>query len=324
VKAAEHDTFQKALQSADGLDEDNRESLALELIAKNFRGSKCVAAMVAAGPSALGLAQTAYHAHPVTEGPRVTGALINRFRLNYLNQLASWRSGAYAADPGFEPLSDQHRRLFHQYLLAKVVGDIDTGKANILVENMQQSTPLPPIGLFALMATREKKKPMALLMTALNYFKYDTALQKMMWRTTEEGLRLPQEDPDLEAYNSLVMERFKQRYNQIDEKADGIVAAATSGSKFRKFVIPTVLGTAADLIPIPGAGSLGAVFKILGKIAIGTSTNALAELLTAGGGDSYITQYLRLTRDFKKTAELAQPISAIAGRVEEVFGRPLA
>jgi hypothetical protein len=324
VKPAEHETFRKALQSADGLDEDSRESLALELIDKNFRGGKCVAAMVAAGPDALTLAQTAYDAHPAVEGPRVTGALINRFRLNYLNQLASWRSGAYAADPGFEALSDQHRRLFHQYLLGKVVNEIDTGKANILVENMKQSTPLPPIGLFALMVTREKKKPIAILLTALNYFKYDTALQKMMWRTTEEGIRLPQRDPDLKAYNALVTEQFKQRYNQLDEKAEGIVEVGSSGSKFRKFVIPTVLDAAASFIPLPGVGALGAVFKVLGNIAIGTSTNALAELLTAGGGNSYITQYLRLQRDFKKTEELAQPISAIAGRVEEVFGRSLA
>lgn len=324
VTPEEHETFRGALAKADGLDEEDRGSLALEFIGQNFRGSKCVAAMVAAGPDALSLARRAYEAQPADQGPRVTGALINRFRLNYLNQLASWRNGAYAADPGFEPISDQHRRLFHQYLLKQVVDDLDRGRANILVENMAQATPLPPIGLFALMLTREKGKPMAVLVTALNYFKYETKLQKIIWRTTEEGLRLPQPDPDLKAYNALVLDLFKQRYAQLDEKADGIVQAASPGKSLRKFVIPTVLSTAADFVPIPGKGTLGAVFKVLAQITLGTSTNALAELLTADGGNSYMTQYLRLLRDFKKTEELAQPISAIAGRVEEVFGRPLA
>jgi hypothetical protein len=108
VKPLDHETFQRALYEAAELGDPDRVSRALELINRNFRGSKCVAALVAAGPDALTVARRAYEAHP-DDGALVTSALINRFRLNYLNQLASWHKGAYAPDPGFEPVSDPRR-----------------------------------------------------------------------------------------------------------------------------------------------------------------------------------------------------------------------
>lgn len=322
VKPPEHETFQRALYSADGLSDPDAVSRALELIGQNFRGSKCVAALVAAGPEALAVARRAYEAHP-DDGALVTSALINRFRLNYLNQLASWRKGAYAPDPGFEPVSDQHRKLFYQYLVAEVAKGISTAKINVVAENMRQKAPLPPLGLFALMLTREKGKPIAVLMTALNYFKYDTALQKLIWKTTEEGMRLPLTRPDLEAYSEQVTEQFKHRFKQIDRNAEGIKKLASRSERLRQYIIPTALSLAADAVPIPGKTLLGRVFKALAERGIADSAKALGDALIGRGCNSYISQYISLRYDFSNTEELAKPLAAIGARVEEVFGRPL-
>jgi hypothetical protein len=322
VTPAEHETFQKALSSANGLSDSDLAARALELIGEDFRGGKCVAALVAAGPAALSTARRAYEAHP-DEGPMVTSALINRFRLNYLNQLASWRKGAYAPDPAFEPLSDQHRRLFYQYLVAEVANDIPTGKENVLRENMLQKTPLPPIGLFALMLTRERGKPLAVLITALNYFKYDTALQKLIWQTTEEGMRLPLTSPNLAAYSEQVTAQFKHRFGQLDRKAEGIRNVAAPGARLRQYVIPAALSLAADAVPVPGKTFLGRVCKSLAERGISDSAKALGDVLVGRGCNSYISQYMSLKYDFKNRAELAQPLAAIGTQVEAVFGRQL-
>jgi hypothetical protein len=323
VKPAEHEVFQGALYAAEGLHESDRTPRALELLAKNFRGSKCVAALVAAGPSTLALARKAYETHP-NDGPLVTSALINRFRLNYLNQLASWRKGTYAPDPGFEPVSDQHRKLFYQYLVAQVANDIPAGKQNILAENMLQRTPLPPIGLFALMLTPKQGKPIDILLTALNYFKYDNALQKYMWGITEEGLRIPLAHPDLGAYGAQVTEQFKHHHKQLERKAAGITKVASVKDRVREYVIPAVVSVIADFVPLPGKTLLGGVLTSLAEHTIGESAKALGDALLGRGCNSYMSQYRSLRLNFLNTAELAQPLAAIGARVERVFGRPFA
>jgi hypothetical protein len=253
----------------------------------------------------------------------VTSALINRFRLNYLNQLASGHKGVYAPDPGFEPITDQHRKRFYQYLVAQVAKDIPAGENNVLAENMRQEAPLPPLGLFALMLTRERGNPISMLMTALNYFKYDTALQELVWKTTEEGMRLPLTNPDLDEYGKQVTEQFKYRFKELDRKAEGITNVASRGQRLRRYVIPTVLSLAADVVPIPGKTLLGGIFKSLAEHGLADSAKALGDALIGRGCNSYISKYMSLRYDFSKTEELAQPLAAIAARVEEVFGRPL-
>jgi hypothetical protein len=98
--------------------------------------------------------------------------LINRFRLNYLNQLASSVRGAYQPDLQFEqPISKQHIRLFKDHvipLLIKRSPEFDM--PNPLAENLRLDVSLPSIGLYSLMITKEMGRPVAILETALNRF----------------------------------------------------------------------------------------------------------------------------------------------------------
>ncbi len=326
LEADEHEKFIGELHGATALTDAEREEHALELIGQQFRGSKCVAALIAAGPEKLRAALRAYETHP-DAAPRVSAALINRFRLNYLNQLASWRAGIYTPDPGLEPLTEQHARLFRDHLLKRVSEEIRTGPddTNILAENMRQAAPLPPIGLYALMLTKDKGKPIAVLETALERFKNDSALQKLMWERTEEGLKLKDGKSDLEAYARGVEEHFENSYSLLDRQAKNITSVAHSANAgMRKWVIPALLTTSAAFVPPVGAGAAAIAFKLL----IGTSVTAgirfLSDRLAAGGCNSYLSQYRSLSYDFERARELKTPLSEIASRVEEIFGRPLA
>jgi hypothetical protein len=88
VTPEQHATFTRALQEIEALDKEARGERALMLVDQRFFGSKCIAALADAGAEGLAAARRAYETHP--DGHLVTAALVNRFRLNYLNQLASW------------------------------------------------------------------------------------------------------------------------------------------------------------------------------------------------------------------------------------------
>ena len=75
---------------------------------ETYRGSKCVAGLLLAnavdGPDICGLAAQRLEAADDATSRRLAGALINRFRINYLNSIAGTRSAAYLADGSIENL----------------------------------------------------------------------------------------------------------------------------------------------------------------------------------------------------------------------------
>ncbi|MBI2123059.1 MAG: hypothetical protein HYT96_02740, partial [Armatimonadetes bacterium] len=189
VEPSEHENFFNQLNAARSLGQSERRDTALEWVADAFRGSKCLAALIENGDTALNAAYQLYERH-AGQGPLVTGALINRFRLNYVNQLAAQKRSAYVPDPSFESLTKEHVRLFKDYLIERIIQKIRTQPEdfNILVENMKAETPLPPIGLYALMATRATNRPGAILETAYNEFRQNDALMRVIWKNTKGGI----------------------------------------------------------------------------------------------------------------------------------------
>jgi hypothetical protein len=323
---AEHQNFVHQLGVARALPEVDREELALTWVTDAFRGSKCLAGLIAAGDSALNSAYTLYQKHG-DQGPLVTSALINRFRLNYVNQLASQRQSAYVPDPAFETLTREHFRLFKDYLIERIVKKLQAApdEPNILVENMRAETPLPPIGLYALMATRTANYPAGILETAYNEFRQDDGLMRVIWQNTKGGIALKKERPD-DVYASEIEHYFYDHYKTLEKEAEGIKLLTSKSRTARTYLVPAVLKGLAKAIPeVLGAGSIVKVlYSVLRETGVEASIPFLSDRLLGEGCDSYISQYKSLKWDLQHDDSIKTPLAKLSDQVERVFRRKLA
>lgn len=323
VEPDDHDAFFKVVQDEAGLTDQARESRALDLVEQRFRGSKCLAGLFSAGRQAMTEVRGLYARHP-GQGGLVTGALINRFRLNYLNQLASYRHGAYVPNPNFEPITEQHIRLFQDFLTKQIAREALHAGADLLTEAFRDVTPLPPIGLYALMLTKEKGKPIAVLLTAIERFKKHRALRKLVWGHTKAGLELRARREQLDDYQREVNEYFLEAYRRLKEEGEGIREAVSFGDQIKKYTIPALFGVLAGLVPIPGAvGAAALAYQVLIGTAAGATAEALGDKLLSVGLNSYISEYKSFRFALASDPALAQPVARIADQVERVFGRKL-
>jgi len=322
---AEHDKFFSELEKVKKLPEAERQEIALQWVSESFRGSKCLAAIVANGLGYLNTAFDIYQQHP-QDGPLVTAALINRFRLNYVNQLASHKSSAYVPDPSFETITEEHVRLFKDFLLSHLVKrmELPPNADNILVENMRSETPLPPIGLYALMATRATKRPGAILETAYGEFRQDEDLMKLLWQNTKGGIALKKDSS--KDYATELDQYFCDHFKIIEKQSEGIDPPKPAFRRSKAYLIPAFLKGLAKAIPeVLGVGKIAeAVWTVFRETGIEASVPYLSDRLQGEGCDSYISQYKNLKWDFQKDDAVRVPLSKLSERVEQVFGRPLA
>lgn len=85
---------------------------------ETFRGSKCVAGIVLANRDPVPLVDRAALLLDANEAAqrKAVAVLVNRFRINYVNSLASLRKAAYLADVAIEDLKSAQVVLFCRYL----------------------------------------------------------------------------------------------------------------------------------------------------------------------------------------------------------------
>jgi hypothetical protein len=322
---AEHENFLRQLEVARALPERDREELALTWVTDAFRGSKCLAGLIAVGDDALNSAYTLYQKHR-NEGSLVTSGLINRFRLNYVNHLASQKQSAYVPDPAFETLTKEHFRLFKDYLMERIIKKLQVtpDEPNILMENMRAETPLPPIGLYALMATRSTNYPAGILETAYNEFRQDDRLMRVIWENTKGGIALKKERPD-SAYSSEIEHYFYDHYKALEKEAEGIKLLTSKSRTARTYLVPAVLKGLAKAIPdVLGAGAIArVVYSVLRETGVEASIPFLSDRLLGEGCDSYISQYKSLQWDLQHDDAIKAPLAKLSEQVERVFGRKL-
>ena len=292
LEQSEHGNFVKHLALARAALSSARDDLALEWVSDAFRGSKCLAALIANGEAALESAARLYDRYD-GEKSVVTSALINRFRLNYINQLASQKQSAYVPDPAFENVTRQHVVLFKDYLVDQVVKrlKVDPGDSNILLENMRAETPLPPIGLYALMATRAQNRPGAILETAFNEFRQDDQLMKVIWKNTKGGIALLRDGGAHPEYVSEIEAYFYDHYKTLEKEAEGIKVLTKKG-RTSTYLIPAVLKGIAKAVPEAAGNTwIGKVlFSVLRETGAEASIPFLSDRLLGEGCDSYISQ----------------------------------
>ena len=327
IEPSEHENFVKQLEIARSMKESGREDLAIRWVSDTFRGSKCLAALIANGDEMLNAALRLYEEHDTGQGPMITSALINRFRLNYLNQLASQKRSAYVPDPAFESLTKEHVRLFTNYLIDRVVKELHASidEPNILVQNMKAVTPLPPIGLYALMATKAVRRPGAILETAFNEFRQDDGLMRVIWRNTKGGVALKKSLRDDE-YESEIEQYFYDHYKTLEKEAEGIKVLKSRTRTARTYLIPAVLKGLAKAIPdVIGVRPMWrVVYSVLHETGIEASIPFLSDRLLGEGCDSYISQYKSLKWDLQKDEAVKAPLAKLSEQVQRVFGRTLA
>lgn len=317
--------FRSTLDEEHGTESDRLKDRAVELVTDRFRGSKCLAGILNAGPQAVSVVQSIYRLYP--DQPRlVSGALINRFRLNYLNELASGRRSAYVPNPNFEELTKLHAHLFKDFLLERMVREVghDIHVENILVENLQQQVPLPPLGLYTLMTTKSAGNPVALLNDALESFRGDPSFQKMIWKVTREAMTLKQREAGLEELHGSVDDFFSERYKATAKAAEGIKALGSRSQAMKEYLIPAAVGAITGLAPLTfGVGVVALLCKALGGVATGATARVVGDKLVKSGFNTYISQYRNLRWEFAHEEALRQPMAALESQVERVFGRRL-
>ncbi len=321
---SEHERFVYELGVARSVSERERQDLGLHWVSEAFRGSKCLAALIANGDTALDAAHRLYENNS-GQGPLITSALINRFRLNYLNQLASQKHSAYIPDPTFEGLTKEHVRLFKDYLVNRVVKGLRASPddPNILIENMRAETPLPPIGLYALMATKAVNRPGAILETAYNEFRQDDGLMKVIWRNTKGGIALKKDSKA--DYASEIEHYFYDHYKTLEKEAEGIKVLTSKARTVRTYLVPAVLKGLVKAIPDAiGVGQLWTVlYSVLRETGVEASIPFLSDRLLGEGCDSYISQYKSLKWDLQHDDAVRTSLARLSAQVERVFGRSL-
>lgn len=320
LKLEDHDKFLSNLKLACSVSEQDRQNLAVQWVSDTFHGSKCLAAMIANGDEVLNSALRLY-AQYGDRGPQVSAALINRFRLNYINAIAAKKHGAYIPDPSFESITKEHVRLFKDYLLTRVVQKLPPSETNVLAENMKSETPLPPLGLYALMATKAANRPGAILETAYNQFREDSGLMKLIWKNTKGGIAL-RKNPD-DHYVQEIDEYFYDRYKILEKEAAGI-KVPKKGQKARAYLIPALKGLAKAIPEVTGLGKLwDVVASVLRETGTEVSIPYLSERFLGEGCDSYISQYRNLKFEFNEEDSVRVPFAKVADQVMRVFGQKL-
>ncbi len=321
----EHERFLQEFERVRSMPEGQRHDVALSWVADAFRGSKCLAGIVENGPAALHIARRLYELHGSDQGPVVTSALINRFRLNYVNHLASQKLSAYIPDPGFEDVTKQHVRLFKDYLLEQIVEMLatDPDASSVLIENMRAETPLPPIGLYALMATKVRKRPGALLEVAYNQFRQDDSLMRVIWRNTRGGIAVTKKDGVVDAASE-IEQYFYDHFKVLEKEAKDIKPLASSGRTARTYLVPAVLKGLVKAIPeVLGVGKIWDVlYSVLRETGV-ESLPFLSDRLLGEGCDSYISQYKSLKWNLGDDPAIKTSLARLSDQVRNVFGREL-
>ncbi|MEM7049403.1 MAG: hypothetical protein AAF604_07075 [Acidobacteriota bacterium] len=303
--------FRRWLERACKEPEERLAEVAQEAVEVNFRGGKCFAAIAASGPTLVGQAMELFR-RPDHDDRLLVSALINRFRLNYLNQLAIDDCAAYCPDLPFENLTREHMKLFVDYLVREMVGDLEQPQPDrhLLVRNLAEDLRLPPVGLLLLMSCREKGEPLELFRRGEQKLGATQELKKHLWGVSAKSLTHGEVDEEVQ--DIFAREYEKLEYESVPSEPPGLV---------RRYLLPTLSSA------IGGAGtSLGddLVGLVTALFASG-STALVSNLLQRKGTPSYLTQYNRLKHEIAKGRHLRKRgVTALSDQVERVFNRPLA
>lgn len=317
----EHEAFYQVLQQAQTQTTNERASRAPELLDSPIRGGKLLAGLLAGPPHWFDRVWQLYHKLP-EEGPRLSGGLINRFRLMLLNLIAEEVAGAYVPDPHFESVTMYHARLFKDYLLKRLLEQLPHGSSapHLLSDNLRSETPLPPIGLYVLMSSTPHQHPVELLNTAFSKFQDADALRAYLWQHSQKGAHIPTDPAAAAKHHQELEAYFADQFRVMDQAAEGIRSLTGRTRTVASYVLPAMMGTVGGTL---GTAGLGALAGLLVGVGVTVAAEVIGDRLKSEGHRSLLTQYKKIKWSLAHEPNLRQPLSMLGDRVAKVFGKKL-
>lgn len=314
------------------------EDEALNMLGGSFRGSKCVAGILALGTSAVKAAVAAPGIHGCSP-ELAAGAFINRFRFSYIRQLSFGAHHVYVPAASWKRLSEFHaitfaevvRRHFQQTYADEFTKEIERHlEAELGGDDRTFTIALPPIGLYCLMKADPKRGPRGVLESALETYSDYGQLFRKFWKTTREieppldGWTVITGDRNLDRVSEPIEQFLSDRLGRLEKAALG---PAGNGSRLDRYLTPiikasaTVGGTLVGII----AGANPSVGSLTGA-AVGAAAGWAAEHLyeTAKGKlFSHVDQYRALDGALLRAYSRAIRLDRLAAQVESVLDRQL-
>jgi hypothetical protein len=306
--------------------------MAEDLQKKSFRGSKCLAGLTALGRAGMNAAERYVDGSGLTKEVAVS-ALINRFRFFYVRNLSYSAHDVYVPANRWRGLSEQQALTFQEFVRGYFERSLKAGEDGLSTvvrgSEFLQNVSLPPLGLYALMATREKGSPQAVAKNARRIFQEYGAVFREFWRVSREA-PVPEGgwgqlldisrtgNRKLDKYHDDVLRLFRDKFGAIKMEAYG----RREPSLTRRFIVPVLLGAASGVTTALTGGLGSLLMAAVGGAGAGVAKEeAMTRLSHFLRG--HVDQYRELDRILLRDPSSVGAMSTIEAQVEHIFGRRL-
>ena len=304
---------------------------------ETFRGSKCLAGILVSKVDNIyvyDFVKKLFNTSMTDAAKRnLIAKLIDRFRINFISEQASYKQAAYLANPAIEGLRSQQTSLFWQYTMRRIGKNIlNENSVQNLSETSQQLFETFPIGLSVLMNT-PGRNPEALFDTA-NTMK-DKVFNKIMTSETPKE-RIIHSFSNDEFYNiqdSLFLEKFN-KYNSMSKlkrltlKGTRLILLKGIGSLVSGgFDVLTQLAEELPIIElfdeIPFVDNLSSILGNESAGMIGNFTSYQIDMVAKLNQDKYHDYISKNKKNLLRALDDIENATAISNKVERLFKRPL-
>ena len=291
---------------------------------ETFRGSKCLAALILADQDPIPLVELA--AKTIVGAPEATqrkaiAVLINRFRINYVNSLATLRDAAYLADTAIEPLKVEQVMVFSRYFAEKIAAQYRDELSVATRKLFDQNLGGAPLGFAILMNSRGTSAPQLLEeATRIRSLEFVAAAAR---ETPQKRFLHQFDEAEFSNFRDYL---FSERWSNLVKPPE---RSKFASCLWRTIQSPAAVGTAAMAgvalaVMALGPGALAAGAAVGGGLMLNLEQFAGAHVPSGTEANVVaIDQYRKLDKYFAAAAEDDRVVKALADRVERLFGRPL-
>ena len=294
-----------------------RKDFALEIAcSKNFQGSKCILGLLTSEKTSKDvLTSVQTWANKLTNSisrKYFMAALINRFRVNYINALSSTVKSSYLADTRIESIQNYQVLLLWKYICKRIAYKKNHNK---IPKELKSQIHKLPIG-YAFILNSKSSNPIDLLSEAIEKrdslsIKYDSkqASNRYIHELSEDELWALQENLFKEHYNKLVIKKspFKSRFNDA-----------------LQFTLPVILGEASKF----AVNLVAAYLKIetsefMTGIIGGTTQSVSQKFDIKKGAKAYVTNIHNWKNEYIDAIDSNDLTTDLINRIENIFNKKL-
>lgn len=303
-----------------------RKALARQLLKdNNFRGAKCVAGLLLTiaeqapvdQPDVGDVTEAFEQASAVGRKPELVAGLIDRFRVNFVNELAAQHSAVYVAAPAIEDLKAQQSALLWRYLGKQLHDDTKVHPLQQLSQHESEAMKSFPYG-YALLMQKRVKTPGQLL--DLLFKVRDESVIRQQASERHSGKRFVHEwshEQFADVHAHLFGDTFRQISTYQTPWHERLLDVGRS-------CLPAILsiGSAGLGIVIPDSVLEGAAAMSVASAGVALEKSPLLQR-EQKAVKLYQDNYLRWRKLLSKAGEQRQNGNDLFARVEAIFGLPV-